>query len=206
MIQKRVTIVAVIIILGVVLLTWLFTINLKPQLGEKALQDGRNHLAEGSKLDYKFNPPTSGDHYASWITKGFYEEPRLDGSLVHSEEHGYIIIWYDCGVKQQGLIKTAFAHEGETTPGSEGSPSAHFEDMPKSFSDGSCDNLKNQIKDVIQKFGPHKLIGMPRAGMDYPVILTAWGRMEKLDNIDLNKIKEFINAFRDQGPEQTIEP
>lgn len=201
------------------LLIWLFIASSKPLPGEKLLQDGRNHLAEESKLDFKFNPPTSGDHYASWIKKGFYGEPRIDGNLVHSLEHGYVIIWYDCGIKKQGLIKTAFAHEETATPssldsqnqvsmteGSEGSPSAHFEDMPKSFSDGSCDSLKSQLKDIYNKLGPHKVIVMPRVGMDHPIILTAWGRMEKLDSVDHKKIKEFIDAFRDQGPEQTTEP
>jgi hypothetical protein len=78
--------------------------------------------------------------------------------------------------------------------------------MPKSFSDGSCDSLKSQLKDIYNKFGPHKLIVMPRVGMDSPVILTAWGRMEKLDSLDQKKIKSFIDAFRDNGPEATKEP
>ncbi len=30
--------------------------------------------------------------------------------------------------------------------------------------------------------------------------------MEKLDKVDENKIKQFIDAFRDAGPEQTSEP
>lgn len=207
-------------LVGLGLLAWLFISSSKPLPGEKALQPGRDHK-EGTKLEYQFNPPTSGDHFASWITKGFYDEPRADGYLVHSQEHGYIIIWYGCEKKavsrQSSVVSKVYAHEEATpsaqpdtqqssmTGGSAGIPTLHFEDMPKSFSDGSCDSLKSQLKDLYQK-DTHKLIIMPRVGMDSSIVLTAWGRMEKLDSVDKDKIREFIDAFRDGGPEQTNEP
>lgn len=191
-------------------LVWLFIVSTKSMPGESLLQSGSDHKPEDTKLNFQFNPPTSGDHFEPWVTKGFYDEPRADGYLVHSLEHGYVIIWYDCDQKIISFVQTAYAHEEEaTTSASTGSaelPSAHFNDMPKSFSDGSCDILKNQIKEVMGKSNPHKLIGIPRVGMDNPVILTAWGRMEKLNSVDKNKIKEFIDAFRDKGPEKTNEP
>ncbi len=224
--NKKWIVIAVIVILLVALLAWLFIESTKPLPGEKLLQDGRSHIPEGSKTDYKFNPPTSGDHYPSWITKGFYNEPRPDGNVVHSQEHGYVIIWYDCGRKTamsspdliggsiNKIVKwipafagmTVYAQGVAMTAGSDGSASAKLQEMPKAFSDGSCNNLEKQLKDVYQKFGPHKLIVMPHPGMDSPVILTAWGRMEKLTSVDSGKIKEFIDAFRDNGPEATVEP
>ncbi|MDO8619636.1 MAG: DUF3105 domain-containing protein [Candidatus Daviesbacteria bacterium] len=216
---KKLGIILTAIFVGMALLVWLFIASMKPLPGEKLLQDGRNHVDEGSKVDYKFNPPTSGDHYASWITKGFYEDPRADGNLVHSMEHGYIIVWYDCEKKvshQWSVISEVYAHEDATpsattsggsgmTQGSTGVATMHLEDMPKAFSDGSCETVKTQLKDLYQK-DQHKLIIMPRVGMDSPIILTAWGRAEKLNSVDQGKIKEFINAFRDQGPEATVEP
>lgn len=231
--KKKWLVIGFIVLLLIVLMAWLFIESAKPPPGEKALQDGRNHMQEGSKVDYKFNPPTSGNHYASWITKGFYDTPRIDGNLVHSLEHGYIIIWYNCENKmsQDVILRQlaagslanvrlkqvdrfffsfrmteVYAQSTPMTQGSEGSPSASLESMPKSFSDGSCDNLKNRLKGIYSKLGPHKLIVIPRVGMDHPIVLTAWGRMEKLDSVDQSKIKEFIDAFRDAGPEQTVEP
>lgn len=214
---KKLGIIFAAIFIGMALLAWLFMMSTKPLPGASELQDGRDHKPEGTKIDYQFNPPTSGDHYASWITKGFYEDPRADGNLVHSMEHGYIIIWYDCERKVTSWVKSAYAHEDATpsalpvpggsgmTQGSTGVATKHLEDMPKSFSDGSCEAIKTQLKDLYQK-DQHKLIIMPRVGMDSPIILTAWGRMEKLNSVDQGKIKEFINAFRDVGPEQTVEP
>ncbi len=214
--NKKLVAAFLIVLVLIALLVWLFIESTKPLPGEKMMQEGRAHLTEASKVDYNFNPPTSGDHYPSWITKGFFDEPRADGSLVHSLEHGYIIIWYDCerkglGFRVKGIVKTAYAQTDDKgrmqmTQGSEGSPSAKLSDLPKSFSDGSCDNFKNRLKSLSQKFGLHKLIFIPRLGMDYPLVLTAWGRMEKLNSVDESKIKAFIDAFRDQGPESTVEP
>jgi hypothetical protein len=209
-VNRKLIIIAASILIVAGLLAWLFKESTKPLPGQYLMQDGRDHKDEGSKIDYKFNPPTSGDHYASWISKGFYDEPRSDGNLVHSEEHGYIIIWYDCEKQATSyipqLVGDVYAQAKTMTAGSEGSPSAKLSDMPKAFSDGSCDSLKQQIKDAINKFGPHKLIGVPRMGMDSRLVLTAWGRSENLGSFNEGKIKEFIDSFRDTGPERTVEP
>ena len=204
------------------LLIWLFIESSKPAPGEKVAYNCDNfmdfsklenpntpdkcrmHVPMGAIVNYSTNPPVFGPHDSSWITKGFYNEPRADGNLIHSLEHGYVIISYDCEKKSTSwLIKPAFAQG--MTAGSEGSPSASLESMPESFRNGSCDNLKKDLKDIYQK-NTHKLIVIPRVGMDSPIILTAWGRIEKLSSVDGGKIKEFIDAFRDAGPEATAEP
>lgn len=206
---KKIGLILVAVALFAAILAWLFIESTKPLPGIKILQDGRNHIDGGTKTNYKSNPPTSGDHYTSWILKGVYTEPRADGNLVHSLEHGYIIMWYDCEVKLAAsslqFAETVYAQQTTMAEGQQGTPSAMLKDMPKSFSDGSCNNLKNKLESLYKKFGMHKLIVMPRAGMDSPIILTAWGRMEKLKSVDEGKIKEFINAFRDAGPESTSE-
>ena len=220
--SKRIIIISILVVAFIILLAWLFVESSKPLPGEKALQDNRNHLDEGAKTDYKFNPPTSGDHYPAWITKGFYDTSRFDGDLVHSLEHGYIVISYDCEKKLSAFsfqLSEVYAQEPATTSakdddqgraamtgGSEGTASASLANMPKAFSDGSCDNFKSKLKNLYNKFGQHKLIVTPRTGMDYPLVLAAWGRLEKLNSVDEGKIKGFIDAFRDQGPEATIEP
>ncbi len=223
--NKKLLIIIAAVLITIAVLTWAFIESTKPLPGVAQLQPGRNHLDLGAPTPYQFNPPTSGNHYPSWITKGFYDTPRADGYVVHSQEHGYIIFWYDCEKPLAAdLIPAAYAAEiaspaanATTDPftdlanrtmagGSEGSPSASLASMPKSFSDGSCDTFKNQLKDLYNQFGQHKLIFMPRLGMDSPLILTAWGRSEKLTKIDKSKIGEFINVFRDKGPEQTTEP
>ncbi|RLM39944.1 DUF3105 domain-containing protein [Haloarcula sp. Atlit-120R] len=56
---------------------------------------GANHVEEGSAIDYQRVPPLSGTHYASTVGAGFYEATPLLGSLVHTLEHGAVIVYYD---------------------------------------------------------------------------------------------------------------
>ena len=54
---------------------------------------GRNHVANPT---YKVDPPAGGDHNATAAPAGTYTEANKppDGQLVHSLEHGYVIIWH----------------------------------------------------------------------------------------------------------------
>ena len=55
----------------------------------------QNHVAEGQTVAYESDPPTSGAHYATWTNPGFYKEIPSKEKLVHSLEHGYVVIYYD---------------------------------------------------------------------------------------------------------------
>jgi hypothetical protein len=56
---------------------------------------GANHVEDGSAIDYQRVPPLSGTHYASTVRAGFYEATPLLGSLVHTLEHGAVVVYYD---------------------------------------------------------------------------------------------------------------
>ena len=56
---------------------------------------GTDHVEEGSAIDYQRVPPLSGTHYASTVDAGFYEATPLLGSLVHTLEHGAVVVYYD---------------------------------------------------------------------------------------------------------------
>lgn len=55
---------------------------------------GRDHVEEGTPVQYNSQPPTSGSHYANWADPGFHEEPVHESRLVHNLEHGQIVFWY----------------------------------------------------------------------------------------------------------------
>jgi hypothetical protein len=68
----------------------------KPATGEQ------QHLPDGSPISYPDNPPAFGEHYVDPdpMARKFYtdaDRPAL-GTLVHNEEHGYTILWYDDSV------------------------------------------------------------------------------------------------------------
>ncbi len=206
--MKKIIIISIAVAALVALLVWAYIASSKPLPGVAQLQPGREHRPQDTKLTYNFNPPTSGDHYDQWITKGVYDTPRPDGNLVHSLEHGYVIIWYDCAVQPTGfsLVKKALAQASTMTAGSEGSPSARLEDMPEAFRSEQCTALKKELEGVYDAMGHHKLIIIPRPSMGKRIVLTAWGYSQEFNSVDRTKMKEFVDAFRDHGPEATNEP
>lgn len=64
--------------------------------GESVDDLGSEHVTDIADVIYNSNPPTSGKHFPMWAKKGVYDRLLSDGYLIHSLEHGYIIIWYDC--------------------------------------------------------------------------------------------------------------
>ncbi len=55
---------------------------------------GREHLADlNQTVKYASKPPTSGNHYQAPAEDGAYEDPPDVKELVHTLEHGRVIIW-----------------------------------------------------------------------------------------------------------------
>lgn len=55
----------------------------------------KNHVEDGSIVDYNSVPATSGDHYFSPQSCGFYAGEIPDERVVHNLEHGNIVISYN---------------------------------------------------------------------------------------------------------------
>ncbi len=53
------------------------------------------HLSPGERVDYGSRTPTSGRHDTRWVTPGIYDSIQLPAMLVHSLEHGMVVIYYD---------------------------------------------------------------------------------------------------------------
>lgn len=148
-------------------------------LGESVEDIGRNHVPDGTVVEYNSNPPTSGNHYGEWTRAGVYGNPVSDGNLVHSLEHGYVIMSYNCADKESQ----------------------------------ECRDLVAKLTSVYEKRGRRKLIVIPRPNLDTKIALTAWGRIYKsnpsagseLSEAEQQRIGDFIELFRDKGPEKTAE-
>ena len=55
----------------------------------------RDHTSDpNAKPAYRTNPPTDGRHYEVPTEDGAYSKAPADSHLVHSLEHGRIIIWF----------------------------------------------------------------------------------------------------------------
>jgi hypothetical protein len=55
------------------------------------------HVDQGTVIDWPMNPPTSGTHYpqiTAWAT--VYPFAVMRGNYLHNEEHGGIVMLYNC--------------------------------------------------------------------------------------------------------------
>jgi hypothetical protein len=66
-------------------------------------EEGHTHVPEGTPVQYKTDPPTSGNHWPpeSIAAPGFYATPVDSERLVHNLEHGNIVIWYKNDAPQE---------------------------------------------------------------------------------------------------------
>ena len=56
---------------------------------------GSGHLTPGQEVTYPDRFPTSGIHDPTSVSPGFYDDSFSPTLLVHSVEHGHIVIYYD---------------------------------------------------------------------------------------------------------------
>ena len=71
----------------------------------------REHLADLSQtVKYASKPPTSGEHYQAPAEDGAYDDPPDVKELVHTLEHGRIIVWFKKGLPadQRAALKKYF--------------------------------------------------------------------------------------------------
>lgn len=194
--------------------------------GEAIAELGRTHVTDIADIKFNSNPPTSGDHFPMWAKKGVYDRLISDGYLIHSLEHGYVILSYDCS-KLLTVHRSPFTVSAHDEPAKETSDSGqllkHMKlkqtdkmsaftpnnppeieiPLPEEFKTEQCKNLVNKLSEFVPKF--ERIIVVPRTNMDSQIALTAWNRIEKLDKFDGQKILEFIKAFHNIGPEKTVE-
>jgi hypothetical protein len=73
--------------------------------------EGNSHLSPGQAApDYRTDPPTSGDHSETPQADGAYSEPPDSVNVVHSLEHGRVVIQYapDLTSSDQLALKGVF--------------------------------------------------------------------------------------------------
>lgn len=204
---------------------WIVRELTKPLPGQAVNDAGRTHVTDIFGVEYSSNPPSSGPHFPVWAKPGVYDRLISAGYFIHSMEHGYVIIWYDCSkLSSGGLIKTVFAHDEPTKESTESGqllmhmkvqPTGNMSwftpenppevevEFPESFKSDSCNSLVSELSEFTKV--AKRVIVTPRLNMDAAIALTAWGRIDKMDSADKGRIETFIRAYHNRGPEQTVE-
>lgn len=58
-----------------------------------------------------------------------------------------------------------------------------------------CPELVEKLKAIVSRYEKHVILA-PYPGMDARIALTAWARIDKLDEFDEKRIVRFINAYK----------
>lgn len=201
--MRKILIVGVSLAALVAVIIWAYLESSKPLPGELTSDLGREHIPVGSDIlgaqaGQGSNPPTSGKHYPDWIRAGVYQDPQDDGYLIHSLEHGYVILSYNCDFEAD-KASVALAH------GLSAKDATSAAILSDEFRSDNCHKLVDELIKIYEKKGKKKLIVIPRPNMDTKIALTAWLRLDKLDDFDQRRIERFIDAHLNQGPEKTME-
>ncbi len=140
-------------------------------LGRALPDEGGGHVAEGTPIEYKNNPPASGLHYAKLAEYGVYTEAIPAPYWVHNLEHGAIVVLYNC---LSGEAQCAQAAEQLRTL---------YQQLPPG------------------KYGEVKLVATPYPELRTRFAVLAWNRILELDAFDAQRITEFYETWVDKGPE-----
>src|SRR5581483_12168283 len=192
--MKKKVIIAVVVLLVVGGGYWLLGQVTRPLPGKDVPDQGRKHVDESvwSTFKYNSNPPTSGPHDPVWTTKGIYSSPIGKGHVLHSLEHGYIEMHYNCAAPKTNVSMDDGA-----------------------WSSQSCKNLVDDLKQIVNEKTLWKMIDIPNQTIDTKLTIAAWDRIDPMTPAGSNghisgsqkaEIEDFIDTFRDHGPEQTMEP
>jgi hypothetical protein len=133
------------------------------------------HVEEGTDPGpYNSDPPTSGRHYAVSLPSGFYEEN--DAAQLGEFPEGRLVHSLEHGY-------VIFWYNCERVGPDE------------------CDQLKQEIRQVMEDAGNLKVIGFPWSSIAEPVVMTSWGQMLRMERFDPAAAAEFIRTNRNRAPE-----
>ncbi len=165
---------AALIILGILgVVIWQ---GVKPQTGEAVAvpADYVTHVEIGTPLTYPSDPPAGGRHYAEEFEKGFFDDSTLPQKPGDIE--GYLVHNLEHGYV---IFWYNCAKLDET----------------------ACNDLKTQIKTVMNAKNNFKLIAVPRESINVPLVLTSWGRLQRFEQFDAGLANAFIDSNLNRAPE-----
>ncbi|MCL4294362.1 MAG: DUF3105 domain-containing protein [Anaerolineae bacterium] len=64
-----------------------------------------------------------------------------------------------------------------------------------------CDTVKANLRRLINQYNREQVVAVPRKNQVAPITLTAWQRLDLLDEYDEHRLTRFIEAWRGRAPE-----
>ncbi len=132
----------------------------------------RDHVTSCSEIAFGNFPVAGGQHYSSWADFGRYDAPVPLGFLVHSLEHGAVVLAYKCPDGCPDVVAGLQA-----------------------IADA-------QVDDVCRAAGrDNRMIVVPEPRLRTPIAVLAWEHIFEATCFDDAAIREFVAAHYAHAPE-----
>lgn len=69
------------------------------------------------------------------------------------------------------------------------------------LSESACSELKSQIRAVMDEVNNVKVIAYPWDSLDVPVVITSWGRLQKMETFNAAQARAFYSSNLNRSPE-----
>ena len=117
-------------------------------------------------VTYSVTPPVGGQHNATWMNCGIYDQPVPSERAVHNLEHGAVWITYRPSLPQSEVNQLrAFARKQTLVSSTEGAPSRYMDLTPY-------------------------------PGLPSPIVISSWGSQLKVSSPADPRLQQFVNKFR----------
>lgn len=143
---------------------------------EQFPSEGRNHVSDGTDISYNRTPPLSGTHYNDWSGGGYFSEPVGYGNLVHSLEHGAVVVYYATGATEQSAGDDDTAEE----------------------------SLREFVTSHDGRWRHVVVVPNPEDDPQAEFVVTAWRHRLSMDDYDARTMHAFISEHLGRGPENPV--
>lgn len=133
------------------------------------------HIPAPANIEYCTNPPSSGPHYPEWAEFKEYAEEVDWGYLVHSEEHGAVLLLYKCETPCPDVVEALRAVRD------------------RAAADPTCD--------AQGRPGTKRIIVAPSKTIPTKVAAAAWSATYTAECVDGPSLDEFVRTKGQRGPE-----
>lgn len=134
------------------------------------------HVPEGTAIQYNSTPPSSGPHFASWANFIEFSKPVPMGNLVHSMEHGAVVLLYKC--------------DSPTGPGCADLVAGLRKIRDAVKTDPMCTSAIRA-----------RIVIAPEPTLPRPIAAAAWGFTYQAACVDAPTLSQFITENYALGPE-----
>jgi hypothetical protein len=117
-------------------------------------------------VTYSVTPPVGGQHNATWMNCGIYDQPVPSERAVHNLEHGAVWITYQPSLPPSEVSQLrAFVERQTMVPSTEGAASRYMDLTPY-------------------------------PGLTSPIVISSWGFQLTVSSPADPRLQQFVNKFR----------